>query len=121
KPYHVIKTYQSPYPNPVIFNKGDSVIIGKEFHDIPDWKDWVWCKYKTGCRAWIPKQYLVISGNLGILNRDYNARELSVEPGEIISIFEIINGFGMAEKSDGDKGWVPLNHLEILNENIHET
>ncbi|MBU0711777.1 hypothetical protein KJ762_02330 [bacterium] len=114
KLYRVVKSYQSPYPDSIFFKNGEQVTIGKEFHDDPDWKDWVWCESDHGGKAWTPKQFLEITENRGILNRDYNARELVIEPGEIITVSEIMNGFGMSEKSDGCRGWVPLNHLETL-------
>jgi hypothetical protein len=34
-----------------------------------------------------------------------------VNEGEELLVYEEINGFGMAEKSDGKKGWVPLRNM----------
>ena len=110
--YRVIANYQSPYPAPIVFNKGESVIIGKEFTDDPDWKDWIWCEGEHDNQAWVPKQYLEIEENTGKFTTDYNAQELSVEVGETVKVYETINGFGMAEKSNGERGWVPLKNLQ---------
>ena len=118
--YRVVKSYQSPYPDSISFKKGEQVVIGREFHDAPDWRDWVWCESKSGSRGWAPKALLEIFRNQGILKRDYDARELSVKPGEIITVSEILNGFGMSEKSDGSRGWVPLNHLEVIRPKTEE-
>ncbi len=107
------KRYDSPYPDPIVFQKGDGVEIGNEFTDDPDWKNWVWCKGKNGKQAWVPVQYLILQGERGIFRRDYNALELSVSEGERLWVYEEINGFGMAEKADGKKGWVPLRNLGI--------
>ena len=112
--YHVIKEYKSPYPEPIVFNKGDIVAVGKEFTDDPDWNDWIWCEGSHNNKAWAPKQYLDIEKEKGTFKQDYNALELSVSVGEEIAIYEVVNGFGLAEKSDGSKGWVPLKHLEPL-------
>ena len=112
KRYRVILNYQSPYPDPIIFHKGEEVFVGKEFTDDPDWKDWVWCEGKQGNQAWVPKQFLEIRANRGIFITDYNALELSVVVGETLDVHEIVNGFGMAEKSDGSHGWVPMKNLE---------
>jgi hypothetical protein len=38
--------------------------------------------------------------------------ELSVVIGETLKVHEIVNGFGMAEKSNGTRGWVPMRNLE---------
>lgn len=42
--------------------------------------------------------------------------ELSVQTGEILVIHEIVNGFGMSEKPNGTKGWVPLRNMKIEEE-----
>jgi len=112
KSYRVIRDYQSPYPEPIVFCKGEEVKVGKEFTEDPDWKDWVWCEGKNDNKAWIPKQYLEIHANEGIFITDYNALELSVVVDEMLNIHEIVNGFGMAERPDGTRGWVPMKNLE---------
>lgn len=110
--YRVIEDYRSPYPESLIFHKGDHVIIRQEYQENPNWSDWVWCDGSNGVQAWTPKSYLNIHGENGVLQRNYNARELSVTEGEEIEISEIVGGFGMAVKGDGDTGWVPMNVLE---------
>ena len=114
KRYRVIQDYQSPYPDPIIFHKGEEVEVGKEFTDDPDWKDWVWCEGEHDNRAWVPKQYLEIHAKKGKFNTDYNALELSVVVGEMLIVHEIVNGFGMAEKADGTRGWVPMKNLQAI-------
>jgi hypothetical protein len=113
KRYFVIEDYQSPYPEPIIFLKGEKVIIRKEFTDDPDWKDWVWCEGEHDNQAWVPKQYLGIEAGKGVFNTDYNALELSVAVGEMLRVHETVNGFGMAEKPNGERGWVPLRNLQV--------
>ena len=111
--YRVIKEYKSPYPDPLIFKKGDIVETGKEFTEDPDWKNWIWCERADNTKAWVPEQYLEITGKKGTFKKDYNAMELSVTVGEELLIYEIVNGFGMAEKPDGTKGWVPMKNVEL--------
>lgn len=113
KRYCVIEGYRSPYPEPIMFHEGEKVCIGKEFTDDPDWKDWVWCEGEYDNQAWVPKQYLEIDAGQGIFTTDYNALELSVAVGETLKVYEIINGFGMAEKQNGKRGWVPLKNLQL--------
>jgi hypothetical protein len=112
KHFRVIEDYQSPYPNSIIFRRGEKVTLGKEFTDDPDWNDWVWCEGDHENKAWVPKQYLKTEAGLGVLLTDYDARELSVADGEVIKVYEIVNGFGMSEKQDGERGWVPLRNLK---------
>jgi hypothetical protein len=114
KRYQVIADYQSPYPNPILFQEGEKVRVGKEFTDDPDWKDWLWCEGEHDNKAWVPKQYLKIEREQAVFVTDYNALELSVIVGEVLIVYEIVNGFGMAEKRSGERGWVPLRNLEEL-------
>jgi hypothetical protein len=111
--YRVIKEYKSPYPHPIVFQKGEKVKVGQEFKEDPDWKNWIWCKGDNNRKAWVPKQYIKIDGTNGIFNKDYNAMELSIQIGEELVIYEIVNGFGMSEKANGIRGWVPMKNLEI--------
>jgi len=111
--YRVIREYQSPYPDPLIFQKGEVVEIGEEFTDDPAWKNWFWCEGTNNRQAWVPKQYLDTNGGKGTFKKDYNAMELSVAVGEALWVYEIVNGFGMAEKPDGTSGWVPMKNLKL--------
>jgi hypothetical protein len=113
--YRVVRDYESPYPNSMSFLKGELVEVGQEFKDDPDWENWVWCEGNNK-KAWVPKQYIKILGANGIFERDYDALELSVQVGEKLVIHEIVNGFGLSEKPDGAKGWVPMRNLVIEKE-----
>jgi hypothetical protein len=111
--YRVIEAYQSPYPEPILFQVGEQVETGEQFSEDPDWQNWVWCTGKEGQRAWVPLQYLTITDEKGVFKTSYNALELSVNLGEVLTVYEEINGFGMAEKADGSKGWVPLRNMTL--------
>ena len=69
--YRVIKAYDSPYPDPIIFHKEEQVEIGDEFSDDPDWQNWVLCMGENGKRAWVPLQYLVINQDTGRFTKNY--------------------------------------------------
>jgi hypothetical protein len=109
--YRVIQAYISPYPDSIQFLKGEVVQVIKEFSDDPDWVGWFWCEGKHDNAAWIPKQFLRIQPGYAILNRTYDAKELSVEVGDVLNVTETINGFCMATNEAGIQGWVPLKHL----------
>ncbi len=110
--YRVLVPYRSAYPDPILFQKGEKIRIGREFSGDPDWKDWIWCEGENRNTAWVPKQF--IDGN-GFCRRAYNARELTILTGEILTVTEIVNGFGWAQKADGQTGWVPMKNLEKLS------
>ena len=74
----------------------------------------MWCVGANGTAAWVPRQYLETEGTQGTLTKQYDAMELSVSVGEELLVTEVVNGFGMAEKSDGTTGWVPMKNLESV-------
>lgn len=92
--------------------------IKRKFTDDADWKDWVWCEGENKNKAWVPKQYLKMEAGSGVFLNDYNARELSVTVGEIVTVYEIVNGFGMSEKRNGECGWIPLKNLQTESDEI---
>ena len=112
--YKVIKEYKTPYPGSIKFEQGEEVKIVYKQNDDPDWKDWVWCEGKNNNNAWIPKQYLKNQGHSVILDTDYDAKELSIEVGETLTVFEILNGFAIAENSCGETGWTPFRCLSLM-------
>jgi hypothetical protein len=112
--FRVIKEYESPYPASICFQKGERVSVGELSTHDPDWERWLWCLGEHNNEAWVPDQYLKIEGSIGTLLRDYNARELSVSPGELVLVDEIINGFGMTRNAEGKEGWVPMKCLEKI-------
>ena len=114
KHFRVIQDYRSPYPGPIIFHKGEQVVVGKEFSEDPDWRDWVWCEGQQGNKAWAPNQYLKTEAGRGVFQNEYNALELSVSAGETLKVYEVVNGFALAEKSNGKLGWVPLRNLSAI-------
>jgi len=114
KIYLVKEDYKSPYPGPILFERKEIVEVGDSYKGDPDWVDWVWCIGKNNNLAWVPKQYIHFRRGQWVLKRDYNAMELSIDIGDYVDIYEIVNGFGMAEKPDGKRGWVPMKHLRNM-------
>lgn len=112
--YRVTEAYRSPYPEPILFRKGEAVTVGREFNDDPDWQGWVWCEGERGNAAWVPKEYLAMQADRGTLLTNYNAMELSLAAGEVLEVYEIVNGFGMVHKPDGARGWAPIRNLEPI-------
>jgi len=108
------KTYQTPYPDSILFREGEQVDVGEEYDQDPTWNGWIRCRGSENQEAWIPYQYLQIEDSLGVLLLDYDARELTLMVDEIVLVKEVVNGFGVAENQIGEIGWVPMNHLEAI-------
>ena len=113
--YKVIEAYKSPYPDSIIFDQGEDVEVGEKYEEDPDWNDWYWCEAADGKKAWIPGQYLDIHGNGGRLNTEYDAKELSLQPDEVVTVYKIVNGFAIAENSNGEVAWAPLRNMKIVS------
>lgn len=105
----VIKEYHSEFPNPLILKKGDRVLID---HLRDKHAGWKFCK-TTHNEGWIPEAYLDINGNLGELNRDYDATELSVKEGQLLEVLYEESGWLWCKTEEGKSGWCPKEITEI--------
>lgn len=74
---------------------------------------WIWCTDSQGIQAWVPEDFVTIEGSHCRLNRDYNSRELPLEIGDTVEIVEIVAAWALGIKRDGQKGWVPIECLEL--------
>lgn len=106
----VIVEYTSPYTDPLKIQKGDRLQIGKKESE---WPGWVWCMNTDGKERWIPKNYIDIQDNSGIMIKDYEATELSVAIGEELTIEKEESGWVWASNKEGKKGWIPLENIKI--------
>jgi uncharacterized protein YgiM (DUF1202 family) len=106
----VVADYQAPYADPIRVNIGDEVLIDPDKHtSIPGW---VWCTSKDGKSGWVPKTYLEYSGKAGKMLCDYNAIELTVHAGEILTVHKAESDFYWVTDQKGVQGWVPMAHVE---------
>jgi hypothetical protein len=110
-PHKVIANYSSPYGVAILFAKDEIVeILQKE----TEWPGWIWCINLQGEKRWVPDVYLQIDGNQGRLLKDYNARELAAQKGDAVTVLYQVNEWGWCIDSEGDEGWLPLDHLVEL-------
>lgn len=106
----VIASYQAPYPDPIIVLKGEEVSIDRTREtDIPGW---VWCTGRSGKSGWVPETYLEQHGDQGIMCCDYNAIELTIHPGERLTVHKVESGFVWVTDQSGQTGWVPSTHVD---------
>jgi hypothetical protein len=108
-PARVLKAYRTQYPDPIQLARGDKVSLGKRDSDYPGW---VWATSSvSGKSGWVPEQLLKTRGDEGEALRDYSAKELSVEEGDIVTVLEELLGWARIESSSGEVGWIPARHL----------
>lgn len=97
------------YPDPLVLEPGDSVIV----EDRPsEWAGWVWCTAPTGKAGWLPLAFLNRTGDTATANRSYTTAELAVEPGDDITVLESESGWYWARNGLGQLGWVPIENTQ---------
>jgi hypothetical protein len=107
----VIADYQAPYPHPIVVVAGDEVRIDSSKKT--DWTGWVWCADRAGKSGWVPEAYIERHGDTGRMRCDYDAIELTVRVGELLTIHKAESGFLWATNQAGQDGWVPSTHVEV--------
>ncbi len=58
------------------------------------------------------QQWVEIRGDSCVMKRDYDATELSVEVGEVLTVEFEESHWAWATKESGESGWVPLENLD---------
>ena len=68
---------------------------------------------RTGQSAWTPRAFFRHDDETSqvVFTRDYDAVELSVAAGEIVSAGETVEGWVWCQALSGEAGWVPADHL----------
>lgn len=109
KTSRVVKPHQPSDPDPLIVRKGARLSFERKE---TEFAGWIWCTNDSGKRAWVPEHWVDIEGDSCVMKRDYNAIELSVEAGEVLTVEFEESGWAWATKEGGESGWVPLENLE---------
>jgi hypothetical protein len=105
----VKKIHQPETDTPLIAKKGDRFHWAKK---ATLWDGWLWCTSSEGISGWIPEGWLILEGPIAVLNRDYDATELSVHPGETVSGELEESGWIWVMNQENKQGWVPRDCLE---------
>jgi hypothetical protein len=106
--YKAIKSYQPESRQNWIAGKGD---IFKYERRQTTYSGWIWCTNKKGESAWVPEEWVKISEDTCRLIRDYNAIELDLKIGDMVSgVFEV-GGWIWIVNTLGEFGWVPQDYL----------
>jgi len=109
--YLVTKSHRPDSDKPIIAEKG-SIFSWKSKPTI--WDGWLWCTSEDGSAGWIPESWLKKQGKKAVLKRDYDATELSANPGETVSGDLIESGWIWVTKRKNENGWIPLRCLMRL-------
>ncbi len=107
----VIKSYDVVYPNAIRVLRGTRLLILREETN-PAWEGWLWCRAEDGQEGWISKEYMDIEGSAATMNRDYDAKEVSVRASDSVEVIKVERGWSWVKKVDGSEGWIPSENLE---------
>ena len=107
--YRVIKAHQSPDPDPLIVRKGERLSFERRE---TEWAGWIWCTSDSGKGTWVPENWVEIEEDSCVMKRDYNATELSVIVGEVLTVEFEESSWAWATNEGGESGWVPLQNLD---------
>ena len=106
----VITNYQAPFPDPIQARHGDTVTI--DLNKQTNISGWVWCTNSTGKSGWVPESYIDIQESSGKMICDYDAIELTVAAGDLLTVHKAESAFYWVTDEKGKQGWVPVAHVE---------
>jgi len=106
-----VTAYEAPYADPITVQAGDQVSIDSTRKT--NCVGWVWCTNRAGKSGWVPETYLEQHGNIGHMRCDYDAIELTIQVGDILTVHKAESGFFWVTDPSGRTGWVPSTHVEL--------
>lgn len=112
----VMAPWEAIYANVLAGHAGERIEATarvEDWRETPGWT-WRWCRDRSGREGWAPEALLTVDGMEATLREDYDARELTVAPGDRLSIERELAGWALCHTPDGARGWVPLECLERI-------
>lgn len=94
---------------PVVLHEGDHVSVG---HESEEWPGWRWCIARDGREGWVPEDVLDVEDALGVALGEYDAAELEVWEGELLTVVQQLAGWLLHETPEGRRGWLPGDCVE---------
>ncbi len=114
--YRVVRAHVPDRADALVLKKGDVVRFERRR---TRWDGWLWCSRRTGESGWVPEPWVKIEGDICVMQRDYNALELAVQPGATLEAILTESDWLLAISSTGTKGWAPLECVELRHRKTH--
>ena len=113
--YLVTHSHRTEYPHPIRLQTGDQFTVGERDEGPEGWENWHFCT-KTETSGWMPAQRIeMLDEDRGRALADFDARELDVDMGDVLTAGETMNGWiWCTHNTRAAAGWVPLSHLQAL-------
>lgn len=102
--FTVTKAHVASFPEPFVGRRGERVVVGAEDTEYPGW---IRSSTIDGRSGWVPRSLLRISAGEGELLADYDATELTAEPGDAVEVLAEESGWVWCLNLAGRSGWIP--------------
>jgi len=107
----IIMEYEAEYPDPIEVVAGEAIHVGAEDKEFPGWQ---WCRASDEREGWVPVELISTQDKEARVLADYSARELSVKPGEEVTVEDTRHGWLLVRNARGQRGWIPGSHAQTL-------
>lgn len=107
----VVTAYTRSNPEPLVASAGERVTVGKRDDEYPGW---IWCTDARGRSSWTPERILQIEGAEAVVAEDYSALELTLAPGEQVTVEREESGWAWVTTKSGERGWLPMGNLSRI-------
>lgn len=107
----VVRSHRPARESTLAANAGD---ILQPLRREAEWPGWVWCADEKGVEAWAPERWLRYTGGKAVLIKDYNSSELTIQPGERLTLLGEESGWVLAAMPGGNIGWAPVDCVQII-------
>jgi len=109
----VLADYQAAYSDPITMRIGDELQLNGQKDNWNNWL-WLWCTNQSGKSGWVPECYVKQDGDKGQALFDYDAIELSVSMGDVLLVTQEESGWLWCTNQHEKSGWVPAEHVSII-------
>ncbi|SRR6266508_3527231 len=106
----VIREYRTAYPEPILVRAGEQVILGRRDDIYPAF---FWVTTRSGASGWMAERDLQLSGEIATACSDYEATELSITPGEELTVLDEVGGWLWCLNANEERGWIPATHVRF--------
>ena len=108
------KQYQICYPDPISLKQGDLVKVINSEPEESEWFGWHFCSDQNENEGWISNDFIDIQNHSGRVLKDYSAKELNAEIGQLFRIISESYGWYWCENEQDEKGWLPTNLFDQI-------
>ncbi|MFT3807154.1 SH3 domain-containing protein [Arenimonas sp.] len=106
----LLRDYRTQYHDPVRFLAGETVRVDDRD---TEWPEFLWATDPDGRSGWVHQRYLAGDTGETTAVRDYTARELDADAGQIVELIEEAGGWWWSATDDGRSGWLPARDIDL--------